>query len=232
MATQAEVTAWAAEQEALTALVAAEFASQASDLVALDPAVAAGLIRELSAEIADEFGRVSSLLSAEWYEDLRPTTGFDAILLDPDIDKLQTDLGWAMRDLFAEIPDAEKALSLSEQVTDLAVANAGRGTIITNARRDPLEVRYTRHASANACAFCAMLASRQAVYRSEETAGEEVHRKCHCTFVPVWPGQEVEEAPYVAQFRDDYYSARDAARAQGKRSTKAILAEMRLLGYR
>jgi hypothetical protein len=232
VATQAEVSAWAAEQEALTTLVAAEFASQAADLVVLDPAVAAGLIRELSAEIADEFGRAASLLAAEWYEDLRPTPGFDATLLDPDIDKLQVDLGWAMRDLFAEEPDFSSALSLSEQVTDLSVTNTGRGTVITNARRDPLEVRYTRHASANACAFCAMLASRQAVYRSEDSAGVDAHRKCHCTVVPVWPGQAVEEAPYVAQFRDDYYAAKDAARAQGNRSTKAILAEMRLLGYR
>lgn len=232
MATQAEVTAWAAEVEALTTLVAAEFAAQAADLAILDPATAAGLIRELSAQLAEEYGRVSALLSAEWYEDLRPGGGFDAILLDPDIDKLQADLGWAMRDLFGKESEFEKALSLSEQVTDLAVTNAGRGTVIVNARRDPLDVRYARHASANACAFCAMLAGRQAVYRTEQTAGADAHRKCHCTVVPVWPGQVVEEAPYVARFRDDYTAAREAAKRRGDASTKAILAEMRTLGYR
>lgn len=222
MASQAEVSTWAAEQEALTALVAAEFAGQAADLAVLDPSVAAGLIRDLSAEVAREFGQASSLLAAEWYEDLRPGP-FDAVLVDADLDRLQTDLGWAMRDLFAEVEDVAKALSLSAEVTDLAVTNAGRGTIIENLRRDPLDARYVRHASATACAFCAMLAIRQAVYRSEDTAGVEAHRSCHCIAVPVWPGEAVEEAPYVSTWRDAYYESREAAGGD----TKAILAEMR-----
>lgn len=223
MASQAEVSAWAAEAEALTTLVAAEFASQAADLAAIDPAVAAGLIRELASEVALEFGRANALLSAEWYEDLRPDGPFDATLLEPDIDKLQDDLSWAMRDLFAEEADAAAAASRASEVTDLAVSNAGRGTVIQNMRRDPLAVRYARHASATACAFCAMLATRQATYRSEESAGVDAHRKCHCIAVPVWPGQVVEEAPYVAAWRDAYYESRKAAGGD----TKAILAEMR-----
>lgn len=232
MATQAEVSTWSADADSLTTLVAAEFAGQAANLADLNPTVAAGLLRELAAEVANEYGQAASLLAAEWYEDLRPGSNFDARVIDVDIDKLQNDMTWAMRDLFADFAEYEKALNLSSQVTDLAVSNAGRGTILTNMRRDPLEVRYSRHASATACAFCAMLASRQAVYRSEDTAGADAHRGDHCIAVPVWPGQEVEEAPYVAQFRDDYYSARKAAVRRGDTSTKAILAEMRALGYR
>lgn len=230
MATQAEVSAWASEQQALTVLAANEFASQATDLAILDPSTAAGLIRELSAEIATEFGRATSLLSAEWYEDLRPVGGFDAVLLDPDLDKLQRDLSWAMRDLFAEQEDLASALLRSAEVADLAVTDAGRGTVIENARRDPLDARYARHASATACAFCALLATRQAVYRSEDTAGVEAHRNCHCLAVPVWPGQEVEEAAYVADWRDTYYEARNQASLEGPVNTKTILKQMRLLG--
>lgn len=232
MATQAEVSTWAAEADALTTLVLAEFAAQASDLLVLAPSTAAGLIRDLAGDVATEFGSAASLLSAEWYDDLRPDASFAASLVDPDLDRLQNDLSWALRDLFAEVEDRAKAITLAAEVTDLAVANAGRNTIIENARRDPLEVRYARHASANACAFCAVLATRQAVYRSEDSAGIQAHRDCHCIAVPVWPGQSVEEAPYVAQFRDDYYAARSTATSQGASGTKAILAEMRLLGYR
>lgn len=223
MASQAEVSSWAADQEALTTLVAAQFAEQAADLATLDPAVAAGLLRDLAAEVAREYGAAASLLAAEWYEDLRPSGGFNATLVTPDLDRLQADLSWAMRPLFAEEPAPVEAVSLSSEVTDLAVTNAARGTVITNMRRDPLSVRYARHASANACAFCAMLAGRQAVYRSAETAGVDAHRKCHCIAVPVWAGQEVEEAPYVAGWRDAYYESRAAAGGD----TKAILAEMR-----
>lgn len=223
MVSQSEASAWAAEADALTVLAAAEFASQAADLADINPTVAAGLIRDLAAELAAEYGRASSLLSAEWYEELRPSGTFTATLLEPDIDKLQNDLSWAMRDLFAEEADAAAAVSRSAEVTDLAVRNAGRGTILTNMRRDPLDVRYARHASATACAFCALLATRQATYRSEETAGIEAHRSDHCIAVPVWPGQEVEEAPYVAAWRDAYYESREAVGGD----TKAILAEMR-----
>lgn len=230
MATQAEATAWAAEQEALTTLLAAEFATQATDLATLDPATAAGLIRELSAEIVTEFGQAASLLSAEWYEDLRPSGNFTATLLAPDIDKLQNDLSWAMRDLFAEQNDLAAALLRSIEVSDLAVTNAGRGTVIQNLRRDPLDARYARHASPNACAFCALLATRQAVYRSEDTAGVEAHRSCHCIAVPVWPGDEMEEAAYVADWRDTYYEARNQASLEGPVNTKTILKQMRLLG--
>lgn len=223
MASQAEVTAWAIESEALTTLVEAEFASHAADLATIDPATAAALIRDLAAELADEYGRAASLLAAEWYEDLRPGDGFDATLVDPNIDKLQGDLSWSMRDLFADEPNAAKATSLSAEVTDLAISNAGRATVLTNMRRDPLDVRYARHASASACAFCAMLATRQATYRSEETAGVDAHRKCHCIAVPVWPGQTVEEAPYVAKWRDAYHDSRASAGGD----TSAILAGMR-----
>lgn len=229
MATQAEASAWAAETEALTTLVVAEFASQTADLAVLDPSTAAGLIRELSAEVALEYGRASSLLAAEWYEDLRPDAGFSAVLTAPDLDKLQNDLTWAMRDLFIESDELASAFSLSAEVTDLAVANAGRDTVIENMRRDPLDVRYSRHASANACAFCALLATRQDVYRTEESAGIDAHRMCHCIAVPIWPGQQVDEPSYVDEWRDTYYAARDKAAAEGDVNTKTILAQMRLL---
>lgn len=230
VATQAEATAWAAEQEALTTLLAAEFATQAADLATLDPTTAAGLIRELSAEVVSEFGSAAALLSAEWYEELRPSGSFTATLANPDADKLQADLSWAMRDLFGEQADLAAALSRSIEVSDLAVTNAGRETVIENLRRDPLDARYARHASPTACAFCALLATAQATYRSEDTAGIKPHRKCHCIAVPVWPGQQVEEAPYVADWRSTYYEARNQASLEGPVNSKTILKQMRLLG--
>ena len=45
------------------------------------------------------------------------------------------------------------------------------------------------------CGFCAMLAARGPVYRSQDTAGSRYHDNCVCTCVPVytsakWPGRE------------------------------------------
>lgn len=57
------------------------------------------------------------------------------------------------------------------------------------------------------CAFCVMLASRGAVYKTAETAsrsweGTKYHRHCDCVAIPVftskdWPGKEQADAAYA-----------------------------------
>lgn len=231
MATLAETQAAAAELDALWAILAADFAAETAGLVTLSPTEVAGLLRDLAAEFAEEYGAVASLLMADWYETLRPgSDGFDTVLVSPDLDALQRNIGWAATPLFEERVDAPAALSRTEEVVELAASDAARLTIITNARRDPLDVRYARYASATACAFCAMLATRQATYRSEDSAGFKAHRSCHCIAVPVWPGDVAEEAPYVAEWRDVYHEARSTAKVSGDTSTKATLAQMRRIG--
>lgn len=226
MPTASEVEDAAADVNALTVILAAEFASEVTNLAGVPPTEAAGLLRDLAAELADEFGHAASLVMAEWYETVRPEPGFDATLVEPDTEALQRNLSWSVRDLFAEEPDIEAAASKSAGVTDLAVTDTARQTVIQNARRDPLDVRYARHASANACAFCAMLATRQATYRAEDSAGFKSHRNCHCIAVPVWPGETLEEPPYVASWRETYHQARK----ESDGSTTAILAAMRRIG--
>ena len=230
MATVAEAQAASSELDALMALLAADFASSAASIPGLDPALAAGLLRDLAAELADQYGRAASLISAEWYEELRPVRGYDPVVLAPDLDALQRNMSWAVSDLFADMADYEAAIRRSAEVADMEAMEAARHTTIENARRDSLQVRYARHASASACAFCAMLASRQAVYRTEESAGIKAHRDCHCIPIPVWSGDVVEEAPYVGDWRDTYHAAVAAAKKDGQVSTKAILAHMRRIG--
>lgn len=61
------------------------------------------------------------------------------------------------------------------------------------AKKRKSRVRFARVPSGvDTCKFCAMLASRGAVYSSEETAGKEIHENCHCTCVPSWGGSEIE----------------------------------------
>lgn len=57
--------------------------------------------------------------------------------------------------------------------------NGGRETIAASVAADPKAVGYARAASGDACAFCAMLASRGPVY-SEDTVDFEAHPGCHC----------------------------------------------------
>lgn len=45
---------------------------------------------------------------------------------------------------------------------------------------------WARVTDGDPCAFCAMLASRGAVYRSQGTGGFQAHGSCGCTVEPVW----------------------------------------------
>lgn len=73
---------------------------------------------------------------------------------------------------------------------DVAVEQAGRRQMRRNAERDPAGVRWARMPIGETCAWCLMLASRGAVYLSEESAGSggHFHAQCDCQIVAVFPG--------------------------------------------
>ncbi|NOQ62712.1 hypothetical protein [Mycolicibacterium fortuitum] len=97
-----------------------------------------------------------------------------------------------------------------------AVFSGSRATVITNTEREG--VRWARHASANACGFCRMLATRGAVYRSQALA-KKSHDHCHCLAVPDRDGLYT-PAPYVEQWERDYAQARkDGARTPSQIAT-------------
>lgn len=75
------------------------------------------------------------------------------------------------------------------------VADTGRQQLVDNALGDRQATGWAREARPNACWFCAMLASRGAVYHSAESAGltfehgmpaNSYHSHCHCQVVPLF----------------------------------------------
>lgn len=93
---------------------------------------------------------------------------------------------------------------------DRDLRNISRDTVLHNATTEG--ARWYRYASASACGFCRMLATRGAVYASAKAAGEgnRYHDHCHCLAVVVRPGDSYTEMPYVAEWRKDYKEARKA----------------------
>lgn len=97
-------------------------------------------------------------------------------------------------------------------------ANAGRDTILNTARRDPRALGWARVTDGSPCAFCAMLASRGAVYQSESTAGDAYHDRCGCFAAPVYSTDD--EIPG----RGDEFAGLWAESTAGKSGTDAIRA--------
>lgn len=86
------------------------------------------------------------------------------------------------------------------------VLDGGRDVTLASVRVDPQTRGWTRVASANACAFCAMLAGRGGVY-TEARASFESHDACGCVAEPVFEGERYNFPPGTA----DYSMAWDAA---------------------
>lgn len=71
------------------------------------------------------------------------------------------------------------------------VLNGGRDTVLQSAQADKQSLGWARVTDGNPCAFCALLASRGAVYWDESTADFQAHDHCGCQAIPVYRGTAV-----------------------------------------
>lgn len=107
---------------------------------------------------------------------------------------------------------AAKQLALGRPVDDVAratlvnvsgeatrhVLNAGRNTVTASIWADSQALGYQRVTGGNPCSFCAMAASRGAVFK-EETAYFESHAHCACSAEPLYIGDQPSRARERAQ---------------------------------
>lgn len=195
--------------------------------VPLEADAGAPVVRDLLGDLTATYQPIGASLGADWYEDLRDQAGVPGTYtatLPPAVptEAVSATASWAAAGLKA---DSAKALADASAALQRWVAIGDREAISLNAERDPQTARWARYASSNACAFCALMATRGPVYRSQATAEDRYHSHCRCIAVPVWNRDDYEEAPYVGQWRDAYYDATD--RLDSASDTKAILADMR-----
>ncbi|MBM4607744.1 hypothetical protein GS416_00430 [Rhodococcus hoagii] len=170
-------------------------------------------------ELLDPYIAGAADLTAAWYEEAAPRLDYVATSAPlPASEQLAASTRWALT------ATGDTALTRLAGFTKRTVFNAQRDTVLTNVEQEP-GARWARHASANACEFCRMLATRQDVYRSARSAGENnrYHDHCRCMAVPVRPGRSYDPPAYVQQWDEQY---RAASRATDG-STKAVLAHMR-----
>lgn len=200
-----------------------------------DPEFMAGQLREFVPELINAYQPVSAEVGAGFYDDVRAAANVSVphatTLADPpEPDEVQKRLSWAVAPLFrrdgsgSRVMDLDAAMSRTVAEVQLEVANGARETVDQNIETDRGYPRFARHASANACAFCRLMAIRGSVYRSAASAGGKYHSHCHCVAYPVFPGEDDESAPYVATWDTAY---RDAVAALKQPTMKDILALMR-----
>lgn len=260
MATLAEQVEYQAQMLDLSAVAIADLVAQVGTLTGTTANSAATLVREAVPVLVAEYGAQAASLSADFYDEARyaalgaAATAYTATLAPtPPEDFVQDALGWALAPLFApETPDPATTMRRTAGKLQGLVTGTGRDTIERNAAADPVGTRYMRHASANACAFCRMLALDNTYLTAESATrvvgevdprelsrtmrgqrgsqplGEKYHDNCRCTAVPIFPGEAEERAPYVDEWREQYDVA---ARATGTKrgDVSALLGKWREL---
>lgn len=231
MATAADVAEFRSTQRDLVAVALDELVRWWQEFIgSLTGDVPVPEIEAFTASLVGLYGDAAALGAADWYEELRESAGargrFRARMADPaPAGQARAVARWAVGPLFGAEPDSAKALEHLSGGVQRLVLQPARQTIADNVDRDPADARWARVPSgATTCAFCRLLASRGAVYHSEESAGgmaNEYHSKCDCVPTPVWPG---EQEPYDVDALVEEYTA---AREQAGGDPKAILAQMR-----
>lgn len=175
-------------------------------------------------ETAAAYAGVAADLSADWYEQSAPRLPYRAAPAVADLVPLAGSARWALG------AEGDAALDRMSGSMQRAVFNGARETTLLNVERED-GAMWARHASANACEFCRMLATRLDAYTSRSSASFKSHDSCHCVAIEVRPGQEYEPAPYVEEWQEQYNEARgNAPRSDtGAVDPRDLLAQWRLL---
>lgn len=96
----------------------------------------------------------------------------------------------------------------------------GRMTILESVQKDPVALGWARVTNGDPCAFCRMLASRGAIYKTKKTADFEAHGQCACTIEPLY-SREQPKLGALAQaetYLQEFTAAQEWARNNGNPS--------------
>jgi len=191
---------------------------RASDRVVVGRAMAQGWMWVLQ-----RYGDMAATLAADYFEVQALDLGVKPkVVLAPGMDESRAvpRLGWAI--------STQESVANSLGLLDELVRQPYRSTFQDSAWKSG--AGWARVPSgATTCAFCLMLASRGAVYGSEQLAslgvkGKKYHGHCDCTPTLVRGPQDFPEGYDPTGLYDQYDAAR---REAGSGDPKAILAALR-----
>lgn len=112
------------------------------------------------------------------------------------------------------------------------VLTGGRSTLVESVRADKSARGWQRVTSGSPCPFCAMVASRGPVFKTDRSARFEAHDHCGCTAEPYYEGSRTlaTNARLAEQWETAQRQARDAGELQRGTSNDALNAFRRSMG--
>lgn len=192
------------------------------------PELARDALLEFLPALASQYGDAAAAVAAEWFED---SVGARATLALPDGGVGAEGFRYAAGKLWTRSP--ESAFGLLATALDKMVKQPSRDTVKASAVSNGM--RYARVPQGpKTCAFCLMLASRDAVYLTRKTAGDSgrglgdsFHGDCNCAVLPVRPGGPLPDGYDPDAYYGIYNSAAEAAGT--RMDPRAITAQIRAM---
>ena len=139
----------------------------------VSPIVIRDTLREVLPEVLTPYMTAAGELAATWYEDLRAealsSTFYATTSSEVTAARVESLVGYGVKPLFGQ--SSATVLSLLAGGVQRIISGAARDTIVGNIGREKGPVGFARIPAPGTCAFCGMLASRGAVYRSQASAG-------------------------------------------------------------
>lgn len=181
--------------------------------------------------LTSQYGEVAAALAADWYEETRAASGAAGRFRAVTAAGVPAEAVEAkVRFLAGHLWTPEPAAMLGGLLTaaDKYVKQPGRETVAYNAKRE--NVRWARvPTGAKTCSWCLVLASRDAVYSSKQSAGGDGHKfhgDCDCVATRI-----AKPSDYPTDYLpDNYYAMYQAARNEaGSGDIKDISAAFRRL---
>lgn len=146
------------------------------------------------AALVRRYGSASATLAVQQYLADRRAAGVRAAFSPkpavlPPLPQVGATVSWATQPLWSATPDVGAAQQRLQGAADMLVMDVGRQTIVDNAQRDRHAKGWARIPEPGACSFCALLATRGAVYK-QQTANFRSHDHCRCHAEPVFTAYE------------------------------------------
>lgn len=231
------IEAQRAASAGLSKLVRDELAGFFGSLDLSKPDAVRDALLEFVPLLVSEYGSVAESLALDYYDEMRAASGaagsFRAVAGASRIPAAAVEA--KVRYLAGHLWTPEPAAMLGGLLaaTDKYVKQPGRDAIAFNARREG--VRWARvPQGSRTCAFCLLVASRDAVYLTKRAAGDRrntgkgdaFHGLCDCAVVRI-----AKPSDYPTDYLPDDYLGmyEDAAKNADSGSVKDIAAKMREL---
>jgi hypothetical protein len=198
------------------------------------PEAARNALLEFLPMLTAQYGDIAASVAAEFYEEMRASAGtrgsFTALgAAGAPAEAVEARVRSTAAHLWTSTPEAMLGGLLL--ASDKFVKQSGRNTIAQNAKREG--VRYARvPKGGKTCAWCLLLASRDAVYLTKKSAGDggkgvgdDFHGDCNCEVVRIGKPSDYPTHYLPDEFYNIYEESRKEA---GSGDIKDITAAMRV----